>query len=88
MALSGHEFNTRTLPAWAAHPNGIEKMGRSMGRAAALADVAIAEPLNDTVEAAGLEPLRMDDLIRLLACLDAESVVQRVLLLPKLPKAD
>jgi uncharacterized protein YbjT (DUF2867 family) len=32
--------------------------------AAALADVAIAEPSNDTVEVAGPEPLRMDDLIR------------------------
>jgi uncharacterized protein YbjT (DUF2867 family) len=32
--------------------------------AAALADVAIAEPLNDTVEVAAPERLRMDDLIR------------------------
>ncbi len=32
--------------------------------AAALADVAIAEPLNDTVELAGPEPIRMDELIR------------------------
>ena len=32
--------------------------------AAALADVAIAEPLNDTVELAGPESLRMDELIR------------------------
>ena len=32
--------------------------------AAALADVAIAEPLNDTVEVAGPEPIRMDDLVR------------------------
>jgi len=32
--------------------------------AAALADVAIAEPLNDTVELAGPEPVRMDELIR------------------------
>ena len=32
--------------------------------AAALADVAIAEPLNDTVEVAGPEPVRMDELIR------------------------
>jgi uncharacterized protein YbjT (DUF2867 family) len=32
--------------------------------AAALADVAIAEPLNDTIELAGPEPLRMDELIR------------------------
>ena len=32
--------------------------------AAALADVAIAEPLNDTVEIAGPEPIRMDELVR------------------------
>jgi uncharacterized protein YbjT (DUF2867 family) len=32
--------------------------------AAALAGVAIAEPLNDTIELAGPEPLRMDELIR------------------------
>ena len=32
--------------------------------AAALADVALAEPLNGTVELAGPEPIRMDDLVR------------------------
>jgi len=32
--------------------------------AAALADVAIAEPLNDTVEVAGPELIRMDELVR------------------------
>ena len=32
--------------------------------AVALADVAIAEPLNDTVEVAGPEPIRMDELVR------------------------
>jgi uncharacterized protein YbjT (DUF2867 family) len=32
--------------------------------AAALADVAIAEPLNDTVEVAGPEPIRMDEWVR------------------------
>src|SRR6516162_7416245 len=32
--------------------------------AAALADVAIAETLNDTVELAGPEPIRMDELVR------------------------
>jgi uncharacterized protein YbjT (DUF2867 family) len=32
--------------------------------AAALADAAIAEPLNDTVEVAGPEPIRMDELVR------------------------
>jgi uncharacterized protein YbjT (DUF2867 family) len=32
--------------------------------AAALSDVAIAEPLNDTVEVAGPEPIRIDELVR------------------------
>jgi len=32
--------------------------------AATLADVAIAKPLNDTVELAGPEPIRMDELVR------------------------
>lgn len=32
--------------------------------AAALAGVALAEPLNDTVEVAGPEPIRMDELVR------------------------
>ena len=32
--------------------------------AAALADVAVAEPLNGTVELAGPEPIRMDELVR------------------------
>jgi uncharacterized protein YbjT (DUF2867 family) len=32
--------------------------------AAALADVAIAEPLNGTVDVAGPEPIRMDELVR------------------------
>ena len=32
--------------------------------ASALADVAIAEPLNDTVEVAGPEPIRIDELVR------------------------
>ena len=32
--------------------------------AAALADVAVAEPLNGTVELAGPEPVRMDELVR------------------------
>jgi uncharacterized protein YbjT (DUF2867 family) len=32
--------------------------------AAAMAEVAIAEPLNGTVELAGPEPIRMDELVR------------------------
>jgi len=32
--------------------------------AAAMAEVALAEPLNDTVDVAGPEPIRMDELVR------------------------
>jgi uncharacterized protein YbjT (DUF2867 family) len=45
--------------------------------AAALAVVAIAEPLNGTVEIAGPEPIRMDELVRrfLMARRDARQVI-------------
>ncbi len=45
--------------------------------AAAVADVALAEPLNGTVELAGPEPIRQDDLVRrfLTATGDARTVV-------------
>src|SRR5947209_1959461 len=45
--------------------------------AAAMADVAVEEPLNGTVELAGPEPIRMDELIRrfLAATGDARAVV-------------
>ena len=45
--------------------------------AAALADVAVAEPLNGTVELAGPEPIRMDELVRrfLSANRDARQVI-------------
>lgn len=45
--------------------------------AAALADVAIAEPLNGTVDLAGPEPIRMDELVRqfLLAHQNARQVI-------------
>ena len=45
--------------------------------AAALADVAVAEPLNGTVELAGPEPIRMDELVRrfLSATDDARKVI-------------
>jgi uncharacterized protein YbjT (DUF2867 family) len=45
--------------------------------AAALADVALAEPLNGTVELAGPEPIRQDDLVRrfLNATGDARTVI-------------
>jgi uncharacterized protein YbjT (DUF2867 family) len=45
--------------------------------AAALADVAVAEPLNGTLELAGPEPIRMDELVRrfLSASGDAREVI-------------
>ncbi|HWB13573.1 MAG TPA: SDR family oxidoreductase [Pirellulales bacterium] len=45
--------------------------------AAALADVAVAEPLNGMVELAGPEPIRMDELVRrfLIASRDARQVI-------------
>jgi len=45
--------------------------------AAALADVALAEPLNGTVELAGPDPIRMDDLVRqfLIARRDTRQVI-------------
>ena len=45
--------------------------------AAILADIAVGEPLNGTVEIAGPEPIRMDDLVRryLTATRDARTVI-------------
>jgi uncharacterized protein YbjT (DUF2867 family) len=45
--------------------------------AAVVADVAIAEPLNGTVEVAGPDPIRQDDLVRqfLKATGDARAVI-------------
>jgi uncharacterized protein YbjT (DUF2867 family) len=45
--------------------------------AAALADVAVSEPLSGTVDIAGPEPIRMDDLVRKLfrATKDSREVV-------------
>src|SRR5438045_5027429 len=45
--------------------------------AAVMADVALAEPLNGTVELAGPEPIRQDDLVRQLlnATGDARTVI-------------
>jgi uncharacterized protein YbjT (DUF2867 family) len=50
--------------------------------AAALADVAVEEPLNGTIELAGPEPIRLDELVRrfLSANRDARKVTG---LLPK-----
>ena len=57
--------------AAAATDGDIVRVPRAMMRpivsddvAAALADVALAEPLNDTIDLAGPEPIRMDDLVR------------------------
>jgi uncharacterized protein YbjT (DUF2867 family) len=49
----------------------------SLDVAAALADVAVTEPLNGTVEIAGPEPIRMDELVRrfLTASRDTRQVV-------------
>ncbi len=48
--------------------------------AAALADIAIAEPVNGTVELAGPEPIRLDELVRrfLTATRDARKVTPDV----------
>ena len=48
--------------------------------AAALADVAIEEPLNGTIELAGPEPIRLDELVRrfLSATRDARTVTTDV----------
>jgi len=45
--------------------------------AAAMADVALAEPLNGTVDLAGPEPIRQDELVRqfLTATGDARTVI-------------
>jgi uncharacterized protein YbjT (DUF2867 family) len=45
--------------------------------AAALADVAVKEPLNEMIEIAGPEPIRMDELVRqfLIASRDSRQVV-------------
>jgi uncharacterized protein YbjT (DUF2867 family) len=48
--------------------------------AAALADVAVEEPLNGTIELAGPEPIRLDELVRrfLSASRDARKVTTDV----------
>ena len=46
--------------------------------AAALTDIATAKPLNDTVELAGPEPIRMDDLVTILSEPDSRKVVTDV----------
>lgn len=58
IAQSGTDGQTVRLPPAMMQPIVSDDV------AAALADVAIAEPLNDTVELAGPEPIRMDELVR------------------------
>jgi uncharacterized protein YbjT (DUF2867 family) len=58
IAQSATEGATVRLPSALMQPIASDDV------AAALADVAIAEPLNDTVELAGPEPIRMDEFVR------------------------
>jgi uncharacterized protein YbjT (DUF2867 family) len=58
IAGSGADASTVRLPSALMQPVAAEDV------AAALADVAVAEPLNDTVELAGPEPIRLDELVR------------------------
>src|SRR5688572_16884828 len=58
MAESATDGQTVRLPPVRMQPIASEDV------AAALAGVAIAEPLNGTVELAGPEPIRMDELVR------------------------
>jgi uncharacterized protein YbjT (DUF2867 family) len=58
IAQFAREGTTVRLPSALMQPIAAEDV------AAALADVAFAEPLNDTVEIAGPDPIRMDELVR------------------------
>lgn len=58
IAQSATEGNTVRLPSALMQPIVSDDV------AAALASVALAEPLNGTVEVAGPEPIRMDELVR------------------------
>lgn len=58
IAQSGTEGQTVRLPPALMQPIVSDDV------AAALADAALAEPLNGTVELAGPEPIRMDELVR------------------------
>jgi uncharacterized protein YbjT (DUF2867 family) len=74
IAQSATEGATVRLPSALMQPIASDDV------AAALADVAIAAPLNDTVEVAGPEPIRQDDLVRqfLNATGDARKVITDV----------
>ena len=71
IAQSGTDGQNIRLPAAMMQPIVSDDV------AAALADVAIAEPLNGTVELAGPEPIRMDELVRrfLIAGRDTRRVI-------------
>jgi uncharacterized protein YbjT (DUF2867 family) len=58
IAQSAAEGQTVRLPPALMQPVASDDVAR------ALADVAIAKPLNETVELAGPEPIRMDELVR------------------------
>src|SRR4029079_15223623 len=58
IAQSATDGQTVRLPPAMMQPIGSDDV------AAALAEVAVAQPLNRTVELPGPEPIRMDDLIR------------------------
>ncbi len=58
IAGSGTDGNTVRLPAALMQPVAAEDV------AAALADIAVNEPVNGTIELAGPESLRLDDLVR------------------------
>ncbi len=71
IAQAATEGQTVRLPPVLMQPIGSDDV------AAAVADAALAEPLNDTVDLAGPEPIRQDDLVRqfLSATGDARAVV-------------
>jgi len=71
MAQSASEGQTVRLPPVLMQPIGAADV------AAVMAEVALAEPLNGTVELAGPEPIRQDDLVRqfLSATGDARAVI-------------
>ena len=58
IAGSGADGNTIRLPPALMQPVAAEDV------AAALADIAVAKPVNGTIELAGPEPIRMDELVR------------------------
>lgn len=71
IAQTATDGNTIRLPPALMQPIGAEDV------AAALASFAVAEPLNDMVDIAGPEPIRMDELVRqyLAANRDGRAVV-------------